>query len=397
MNTDTRLANFHFSFVLYTLISIFLSIYFPIMLVALIDPSREVQSSSFWQEAKKLMIRYCALIHWVEVTPFPPINELLEAIQWKIVQIIYIYHGNNENSPRVYSQSDDPIWKDRVKDMDDPSFYWLVQHHDGSTSIACLLRKPWFIDVPMLQGMIDHFHNLSRIIESNRRYSAWSIIFSWVGILPWWINRLAQAKWKNSSRLSVPESVIAHNNMKNENSARFVSEAWRQILIWEFDHQWCVNQVILGHDGNLWKAVLAKLNIDAAMNTSGIHLLDDTKNRAIPEFSVGHLLILDLTHWSLKNYLESLIQYRINHPNSKIVWVNEAYPPPTREIIQEIAWIWIVLIHIVWAKGMITPILTSAYAGGVPCCMATLDQPENWLILRPLQTNPVENLLAIAA
>ena len=64
MNTDTRLANFHFSFVLYTHISIFSPIYYSIYMgLALIDPLAEINASHLGDEAKGLMRNYCALVH----------------------------------------------------------------------------------------------------------------------------------------------------------------------------------------------------------------------------------------------------------------------------------------------------------------------------------------------
>ena len=175
--------------------------------------------------------------------------------------------------------------------------------------------------------------------------------------------------------------------MSNKNSARFVAEAWRQILEWEFQDQWNLKRVILGHKGNLWKATLKRLGINPTDNYSDIILLDDPKSTQISEWSWEDLLILDLTHGSLKKYLDALRIYR------KTVWINEAYPPPSSDVIKYAESIWIKVIHIVWVSWSITPSLTDAYAWAVPCCMASELQEVESVIHREIwRMHPVWDL-----
>lgn len=362
----------------------------------LLDPLREIHDSSSPRRARGLMARYCSLVHWISVTPFPAIWELLDGIKRKIAQIVYIYHGNEENSPGVYRKSSSPIWTAQVVNMNEPSFYWLVQHTNGEVSIVCLLRKPWFTDIEMLQGMLNHFDSLSTGIEQSRNYPEWSIIFSWVGILPGLINRLAVPKWNNLPKLQIPPRVLVHNSWKNANSAGFVAEAWRKIGQTEFSNQWSLNQLILGHKGTLWEAVLRKLEIDPENNTSETLLIDKSGWESFPKIPDGDILVLDVTVWSLGTYMEALSRISNNSDWSKrkILWINEAYPPPMRSLIDRAVGLWIHIVHIVWVEWKIIPSLTDVYTWGIPCCMALFSQWVDGVIFRRLI--PIDHKIGIA-
>ncbi len=329
--------------------------------------------------ARELMRRYCSLVHGVEVTPFPSVDEIVETIRGRVLkQIVYIYHGNDENSPSVYKGIDRPTWNEKVMDMNSPSFYWFVQHVDGSMSIACLLRKPWFADRYMMQGMIDHFTSLSSELEWRLGYESGTIKFSGVWILPGWINKLAR-----SGKIKVPDSVIQTNIEKNANSARFVAEAWRRKIA-ELQSEWKeFIPVILWYKWTLWEATLIELGIDPENPWNDILLIDKGTEHLFPtEHFHKDVVVLDLTKGSLKEYLPQVA--RIAWSGNKCYWVNEAYPFPDQETLMR-AWIIGARIdHIVWVEWDICPQLTGPYEWAIPCCMAIIGQDASGVIVREI-------------
>ncbi len=344
-----------------------------------IDAIDSIQSCEWLSgPANDLMRKYCSLVHGVEVTPFPSIDELIPTIQWRVSQIVYIYHGNDENSPSVYKGTDKPIWNEKVMDMNSPSFYWFVQHVDGSMSIACLLRKPWFANHQMMQGMIDHFIDLSSELEWSLVYEPGAIKFSGVWILPGWINKLAKSR-----KIKVPESVIQTNIEKNANSARFVAEAWRRKVA-ELQSEWKeFIPVMLWYRWTLWQAVLGELWIDSEAPWETL-LIEKNNTHLFPtDHFEQDVLVLDLTTGSLREYLPQLV--RISWSWRKCYWINEAYPPPDQDVLVE-AWktYWLHIEHIVWVEWDIVPPLTAAYNWAIPCCMALIWQDVDGVVIREL-------------
>jgi hypothetical protein len=65
-----------------------------------------------------------------------------------------------------------------------------------------------------------------------------------------------------------------------------------------------------------------------------------------------------------------------------IVYLNEVYPEPSREEIEELRDIGVSTWHVVGVKASAYPPFPKAYRGGIPCCAANPNGPLEAIVRR---------------
>lgn len=116
--------------------------------------------------------------------------------------------------------------------------------------------------------------------------------------------------------------------------------------------------VILGGKGFIGKRVN---KLFSKVINSEVFNVD--KNDLWPDFQNNPILVLNVSRkYAIEEYL--------NQIPSKSIILNEVYPPPDEEVLNQFRNKEIEVFHIVGVEGKAIPDLPFGYAGGIPCCAA---------------------------
>ncbi len=323
-----------------------------------IDARREIEESDWIHpKVKDFLIRHSVVVNRAS-TPFDE-QEFIDLIcQYQpepIRQITIAYEAppifirQRYTIPKGY---DIYGWWEHI----DPYTPWIsgfTRQTDGSIGILLFMRRDIFAilqdqEYRFIRWAFDQDRRLRKLLGERGNDLG---PLAMVGILPWYI-------LKRREKFSDYPEYIHMCEEKNQNSARFVVEATRQIL--EEANIASENLVVLGSHGSLGKVVREYFPDSKGIDLGNIHDFPRSGRYLILDCTVGNTLEKYLKWWFLTEKIEG-------------IWLNEAYPPPHPNVIKKVPKT-LEIRHILGVEWEVIPSLPWYYHNAIPCCMWLLDQ-----------------------